>query len=205
MQQRPRNLDPALLAATELPCLVAAASREVDTLELGGDARGGKTARHAVQRRVIEEVLADGEVEVQGRLLKDDADAREGGGGIAVDRGPEHLDRAATMRIEPRDEGEQGALAGAVEAEKHGEIAAIEGEADRLQRRSSAIRMAEIGYCQSRRRSRPAGRRRRRMALLPALTDRNRCRRLAVLGIVSHDRPHNCLRKRCCQCEISRI
>src|SRR5215470_15386281 len=70
---------------------------------------------------MVGQVLQDGEIEVEGARLEDHAEQPQGLARGARDVMPENPDLAALDRVEPHDQREQCALAGAVEAEQHGE------------------------------------------------------------------------------------
>src|SRR5260370_10621917 len=90
VDQGARQLDAAALPARQLTDLVAAAVGEAGPLQLVRDTRRGATARQPAQRRMVEQVLLDAQVEVERRLLEDDADRGERGERLLADVVPEH-------------------------------------------------------------------------------------------------------------------
>src|SRR5260221_11505433 len=123
MQESACVSDVSPLPAAQRSHLVATGFSKMDAAEFGRDPRFASAARNSVQRRMVAQVLLDREIKVESRLLEDDAHARESGGGVMFNRRPNHLDRAAAARVETRDQGEEGALAGPVEPEQHRAIA----------------------------------------------------------------------------------
>src|SRR5258707_1118364 len=123
MQESACDLDPSPLPAAQPSHIVATAFGKIDAAEFGRDPRFADAARNSVQRRMVAQVLLDREIKVESRLLEDDAHARESRDGVTFHRRPKHLDRAAAVRVETRNQGEEGALAGPVEPEQHREIA----------------------------------------------------------------------------------
>ena len=103
---------------------VAPAVGEADALQFGGDARARRRGGHAVQRRVVEQVLLHGQVEIERRLLEHHAHA-----GPAPPRAVARMSWPNTAMLPLRaveqagDQREQRRLAGAVQPEQHGEIA----------------------------------------------------------------------------------
>ena len=83
-------------------------------------ARGGGRLGHAVQPRGEGQVLRQGEVVVQERMVGEEPDGPAGVGGVPGERAAEHPDVAGGGPHQPGQHAEQGALARAVRA-RHGE------------------------------------------------------------------------------------
>ena len=98
-----------------------------------------------VVRGVVEQVLRDGEIEIERARLKDHAETAQRLRRFARDIEAEHGDRAALCGVEPRDEREQRRLAGAVEPKQHGESPLLHVEADIVECAPLAIGMAAMG------------------------------------------------------------
>src|SRR5690606_17561292 len=81
----------------------------------------------------------DREIEIERRLLEDDSHARQGRRGLAVERQAEDADRPAPMRVEPRHEREERALAGAVQPQKNVEASRPDREGDVVERAPNAV------------------------------------------------------------------
>ena len=79
MQQGARDLDPPALAAGQGAHEIVQARTKAEALELLLDAHAGRAARQAVQRGVVTERLGHREVEIERRLLEDEAAAGECG------------------------------------------------------------------------------------------------------------------------------
>ena len=74
VQQRAGDLDPPHLAAAQAADLVLEALEQAGAAELGLDALRRVASAHAVQRRVIAQVVGDRQIEVERALLEDGAD-----------------------------------------------------------------------------------------------------------------------------------
>ena len=133
VQQSARDLDTAPLAAAQLPRLVAALVDKPDALDLGGDPSGCVAARQAMQGAVVVEVLLDGEVEIEGRLLEHDPHLPQALQHPLANVHAEDADRALGLGVEPGGKREQCRLPGAVKPEQHGEIAGRDRERDIFQ------------------------------------------------------------------------
>src|SRR6185437_15956312 len=96
-----------------------------------------------MERRMIEEVLRDREVRIEGRELEHHTQPGQRFRGVLLDLPAEDPDRPAPMVVEAGDEGEDRRLSRAIEAEQHGSIAAVELEGDLAQRLPRAERMAQ--------------------------------------------------------------
>src|SRR5215472_14161301 len=77
VQQTAGDLDAAPLATAQLTDLVTALVGKSDPLDFGRAPLCSVPMRKAVQGSVIEQVLLDGQVEIEGRLLEHDADPRQ--------------------------------------------------------------------------------------------------------------------------------
>src|SRR5439155_8197846 len=117
------NLDPAALPAAEPTDLVVPLIGKADPVDFHAHPKLCFAMRETMQGGMVEEVLLEGEVEVEGRLLKDDADLPQALRRMFANVHAEDADDAFTLEIEPGRKGEQGRLSGAVETEQHGEIA----------------------------------------------------------------------------------
>ena len=89
--------------------------------------------REAVQGGVIEEVLFDRKIEIEGWLLEDDTDPTQAFGRPLSDVHPKDADHSLALDIEPGGEREQRRLPGAVQPEQHGKITRRDRERDLLQ------------------------------------------------------------------------
>ena len=96
-----------------------------------------------MQRGVIEQVLHDREIEIERARLEHHAEQPQRLAGRASDVVTEDGDAAALDSEQPRHQREQGALAGAVEAEQGGEARGRHGEIDVDQGAARAIGMAD--------------------------------------------------------------
>ena len=143
-KQGARDLDAPHLAAREIARLLAGTSRKLHARQHLGGARFRFVRAEAVQRRVIAQVLRDGQVEIERARLEDHAKASQRLAGIAVDVEAEHADLSAARREKARHEGKQGGLAGAVEAEKRRASPATDREAHIVERDALAIGMRHM-------------------------------------------------------------
>src|SRR6266446_3292878 len=123
VQQAAGDLDPTALAAAQPPHLVAALIGKADAFDFHAHPELRLAMRQTMQGGMIEKVLLKGEVEVEGRLLKDDTHLPQALRGVLANIHAEDADYAFALEIEPGGEGEQRRLPGAVEAEQYGEIA----------------------------------------------------------------------------------
>ena len=92
--------------------------------------------------RAEAQVVLDGEPRVEGRFLRDEADAGELGG-VACGLIAEHLDRAGTWREQPGGEIEQCGLARAVRADETDDMATGDAQRAVLERPAAPIALAE--------------------------------------------------------------
>jgi hypothetical protein len=112
------DLDPPGLAAGELAHLVVHPVDEPDALQQRVHAPLRLPARDAVEARVVEEVLANGEIRVEGPALEHGAEERQRPGGLTAQVVPEDPHRAGPVVVEPRDHGEERGLARPVGTQK---------------------------------------------------------------------------------------
>src|SRR6185437_7054390 len=73
MQERPRELDPAPIAAAQLRDLVVRALDQPEPRQLAFDPRLCDLPRETVQSGMKQEIAGQGELEIERRLLEDDA------------------------------------------------------------------------------------------------------------------------------------
>ena len=97
----------------------------------------------AVQRGMIEQVLRDREIEVERARLEHHAQAAQCLAGVAADVVAEDADMPGLHAEQPRDQREQRALAGAVEAEQGGEARRRDRKTDVVERPAGAVGMAD--------------------------------------------------------------
>jgi hypothetical protein len=128
VQECPCDLDATHLTAREIAHLVVGAVAERDAFEKLPCACLCLAAADAVQGGVIGEVLHDRQVEIQGARLEHDADKAQRFARSMDNVVLEHRDAASLRAVEPRDEGEQRAFAGAVKPQQHGEAGGLNGE-----------------------------------------------------------------------------
>src|SRR4051812_33752988 len=143
VQQRPRDLEPPHLTAREVAHLAARAVGKPDPCEFVAGAPARLAGIDAVQGGVILQVLRDREIEVEGTRLEHHAHSTQRLAGITPDVITEHGDLSVLYAEQPGDEGEQRALAGAVEPEQRRKTCRRHGETDIVQCFASAIGMAD--------------------------------------------------------------
>src|SRR4051812_11100485 len=142
MQQRAGNLDLPHLPAREVAYLVMRALRQRDTLQQLIGAGACLPLADAVQGGVIDQILNDGEIEIEGARLKHHADRTQGLARRAHDVMTENPDVAALNGIETRNQRKKRALSGAVESQQNGESGWRDRESHVDQRRTRPITMA---------------------------------------------------------------
>src|SRR6516165_2009396 len=103
----------------------------------------GFTMRKAMQCAMIKQVLLDREVEIEGRLLKDDPHLPQAVQHPLANIHAEDADRALGLRIETGSQREQRCLARAVQSEQHGKVTRRDGERHVLQHTSGPEAMSE--------------------------------------------------------------
>ena len=150
VQQRARKLDPAAVAAGELRGLVVGALGEAEPCQLLLDARLGDRARNAVQAGMEQKIGGDGELEVERRLLEDDAEPRQRRHRIARHVVAHHLDAAGIGGEQAGEQLEQRRLAGAIGAEQGDELAGMGGQADAVDGADRAIGLDDVVQQQGR-------------------------------------------------------
>ncbi len=138
VQQRAGDLDPAAVAAVEPAHPLARALGHAQAAELGLDARQAFGPAQAVQRGVVEQVLAHREVEIQRRLLEHHPHACQRPARVAAQFRALDPDLALGAFVEPGDQREQRGLAGPVGAQQHLELAGAEAHRDLVQRALAA-------------------------------------------------------------------
>ena len=101
VQQRARELQAAAVAAAQLRGLVVRALGKAEPRQLLLDARLGDGARNAVQSGMEQQIAGDRELEVEGGLLKHDAEHRQSRHRIAPHVVPHDLDAAGIGHEQP--------------------------------------------------------------------------------------------------------
>src|SRR6185436_7670336 len=143
VQQRPRNFQAPHLAAGEVAHLAASTVGKADAPQHLAAACAGIASGDAVQGGVIQQVLRHREVEIERAGLKHHPEQPQCFARCPRDVMAEDADMSALDSEQPRDQREERALAGAVQAEQRGEACRGDGEADVDQRLSRAIGMAD--------------------------------------------------------------
>src|SRR5260370_9247871 len=82
---------------------------------------------------MVEQVLVDREVEIQGRLLEHDPHLSQALQHPLADVHPKDADRSLALSIEPGGEREERRLPGAVQPQEHGKITGCDREGDVVQ------------------------------------------------------------------------
>ena len=162
VQQRARDLDPPHLAARQFAHRVPGAVGQFDLLQRGERALPRLAAADAVQRGVIQQILHDREIEIERARLEHHAQQAQRLAGLARHAMAEHVDRAVSRVVEPRDQREQRGLAGAVQPEQRGEARLRHRQADVLQRLARPIGVADAAHGERRHGRRGIGRGARR-------------------------------------------
>ncbi len=126
MHERPGDLDAAHLAAGEIADSLAHPIGEADPRDELAGAATRLCAADALQRALVEHVLLDGEIGIEGAALKDHAELGERRAAVARDVMAEDSDRAR-------------AAARPVEPEQHDEGRRRDCEADVVERLARAI------------------------------------------------------------------
>ena len=144
VQQCACDLDPAHLSARQPAHRLPGAVGQVDLLQRGKCALPRLAAADAVQRGVIEQVLHDRQVEIERARLEHHAQQAQCPARLARHTMTEHVDRSVSRVVEPRDQGEQRGLAGAVQTEQRGEARLRHGQADVLQRLARSVGVADV-------------------------------------------------------------
>ena len=145
VQQGAGDFHPAAVAAIEQAHPLAPALAQRHALQFGVDARAPLAAAQAMQRGKIRQVLLDGEIQVQRRLLKHHAQPGHGRGGQGLAK---QLNRPALAGQQPGEQAVQRALAGAIGPEQHAKLPLRHIQADVIQRQPCAIAVAEPGDVQ---------------------------------------------------------
>ena len=130
MQQRARDFQPPHLAAREIAHLAAGAVGKPDPRQHLAAAQARFAPGDAVQGGVIEQVLRHREVEIERARLEHHAQQPQRFARRTADVVAEDADAPGLNAEQPRDQREQRALAGAVEAEQRRETGRRNREAD---------------------------------------------------------------------------
>src|SRR5450432_88639 len=124
--------------------LLASKFGQAGLLEHLSDAFFCLASADPVQRQVIGEILVDGNVDVEGARLEDDAKLAQCGARLARDIVAENPNGPNPRRKQTGDQRKQCRLAGAVQAQKHGEGRRGDAETDSIERMARAERMADL-------------------------------------------------------------
>src|SRR5712664_1816056 len=143
MQQGARDFQPPHLAAREIAHLAAGAVGKADARQHFTGAQARLAPIDAVQGGVIQQVLRDREIEVERARLEHHAQQPQRFAGLTADVVAEDADASGLDTEQPRDQREQRALAGAVEAKQRREACRRDGEVDVDEGASGAIGMAD--------------------------------------------------------------
>src|SRR5215471_1280080 len=142
MQERAGNFDAPHLTAGEVAHFIVRAVRQRDARQHLIGARAAVVLADAVQGGVVGQILNHGEIEVERALLEYDADHAQSLARRMSDVAAENPDMTALDRVEARDQREQRALSGSVEAEQNGEGGWRDGEGHVVERLTPAVAMA---------------------------------------------------------------
>ncbi len=155
VQDRPRDREALAHALAVGAHHVVAAVAELEALEQLVDAR--LAVLDAVHVGVEAQVLLRGEVEVEHRVVRDEADGAAHRHGVLAHVVAGHLDAAGARREQRGQHAQRGRLAGAVGAEDAQEAAALEAEGEALQHLAAAERLAQALDLDLERRASAAG------------------------------------------------
>jgi hypothetical protein len=144
MQQSSCNFDAAALATAQPAQFLPALLGKPDAIELHRDSPRRLAMREPVQGAMVIEVLLDGQVEVERRLLEDDPDFLEAFGGALAKVQAEDMDRSFGLAIQPGDQRKQRGFPCAVQPEQHREIAGRNRKGDVLQYPALPKPMSEL-------------------------------------------------------------
>ena len=150
MQQSAGDLDPPHLAARQSAHRILGAVGQFDLLQCGKCALARLAPADAVQRGVIEQIVHDGDVEIERARLKHHAQQTQRPARLTRYAMTEHLDRSVPRVVEPRDQREQRGLAGAVQAEQRGKARLRHGQADVLQCLARSVGVADVVHSERR-------------------------------------------------------
>ena len=144
MQQGPRQLDAAAVAAAQHARPLAHAPAQPVMGERQIDALARDTARDAMQVGMEQQVGAHAELEVERLLLEDDADVGERRDGVAAHVVAEHADAAGVGREQAREQLHERRLAGAVGPEQGDELARGDAERDAVEGPHGAVGLDHV-------------------------------------------------------------
>src|SRR5215467_13610927 len=142
MQERAGNFDAPHLTAGEVAHFIIRAVRQRDPRQHLIGARAAVVLADAVQGGMVGQILDHGEIEVERALLEYDADHAQSLARRMSDIAAENPDMTALDGVEARDQREQCALSGSVEAEQNGEGGWRDGEGHLVERLTPAVAMA---------------------------------------------------------------
>src|SRR6266567_9608508 len=142
MQERARDFDAPHLAAGQVTHLFISAVRQRDARQHLIGARAAVVLADAVQGCMVGQILDHGEIEVERAWLEYDADHAQSLARRMSDVAGENPDMTALDGVEARDQREQCALSGSVEAEQNGEGRWRDGEGHVVKRLTPAVAMA---------------------------------------------------------------
>ncbi len=135
MEERLGDLHPPAQPPRELRRPLVDALGQTEALETGGDPSGEIPAAEAVEMPLMDQVLADGELEIEAGALEDDAEPAADLPRLRGEVGAEDVDRAALRPGQRGENAEQGRLAAAVGSEEAEDLPRRHLEVDPRQRR----------------------------------------------------------------------
>jgi hypothetical protein len=144
VEQSARNLDPPPETTAEFPNLLPAAVSQLQPFEFLVNPCLPFPACKSMQRCEVTEILDDGQIQVQGRLLKHHAHAGEGFPGLGAHIPTTHANRARRRLKKVGDDREQGGFPRAIGPEENRELASVDRKANILQRETGSLAEPKI-------------------------------------------------------------
>ena len=142
MDEREREVEPALHAARVAADLAVGGVDEVHALEQGIAASAALGLRHALEGGLQAQVLAAGEQRVERGLLQRGADLAPDRGALADDVVPRHARRARRGRQQRGEHQDRRRLAGPVGAEEGVDLTGLDAQVDPVHGPHAALELA---------------------------------------------------------------
>lgn len=134
MQQSARDLGAPTMAAVQVTCFLASAVAHIEPVESCVNTFVAVTSRQAMQRREITQILTNGQIEVQCRLLEDDPESRQCGARLERQIDSGNLNGSSLRKQQTSQQAEQSRFSRPIRPQKGAELPRPYFETDAIKR-----------------------------------------------------------------------